>query len=653
MNGALAVARREFGEKAFVLIAACVLALVPFLVTLIPGVRSFDAHQIIATTAAFLSVGFAWGLAVILGATVIGRDLTERRLSFYFARPISPAAIWFGKMGASLAMVLVSFAILFGPAIAVAMRAWRKSWDIDLRLFLGIVAGVSIVLLLLAHALSTMVRSRSPFVLIDFAMLIVIVLGTAGILLPLIFAFARELATFVASSVGAAFVVAMIGAGWYQVAEGRVERRQSHRAMSMALWSSMGFVLLLAGIYVAWVLSAKPSDFVLLQQVEQPANGPWIIIAGEVKHRLDFRPVFLLNTDDGSSQRIGGAWRLGLDAFFSSDGRTAGWVAATSLRADRFELVLQRLMPGAKPIETGIPVRPFSEVAVSDDAARVAAFGENVTIWDVAQRKLLGSFRMPRERVRWWLGYFNGADHLRLIAVLADQELPLREGPRDQTIRIFDYDITRRALQVLGETHVIARNVGISANADGSQLVLRAYGAGAGQPAVRVIDGRTASRVIDIAETSAGLGAYRILSNSVLAIAQQGDRDSVLRFYALNGTLQHELPLPGVSRMWVIGEVAPGKLLVDTCRGPDVMRRDQMKFWSPMVIDSATGTVVAQTNGLWPISGDWNSRYSRDPRRPLLTAKPLFVDENRALISWDPSTNRRRIILPAGSARPQ
>ncbi|MCU1229469.1 MAG: hypothetical protein JWO97_2353 [Acidobacteria bacterium] len=650
MNGAIAVARREIGEKAFVLIAACVLALVPFLVVLIPGVRQFDSHQVIATTAAFLSVGFAWGLAVILGATVVGRDLTERRLSFYFARPISAAAIWFGKMAASLLLVLASFTILFGPAIAVAMRAWRKSWDIELRFFLGGVIGISIVLLLLAHALSTMVRSRSPFVLFDFAMLIVIVLGTLGVILPLISAFAHNLSIVVASAVGAAFILAMIGAGWYQLAAGRVERRQSHRAMSLALWSSMAGVLVLAGIFVAWVLSAKPSDFVSLHDVEQPANGPWIVVGGEAKHRLDFRPTFLINTDDGSSRRIGGTYQLGMDAFFSGDGKTAGWVTPTSLRADRFELVLQRLTPGAKSIETGIPVRPFSELSITDDGSRVATFDETTAIWDVAQRKLLGSFRLPRERVRRWLSFFSDARHLRLIAVLADED----RASRDHTIRILDYDIARRALTVLGETHIMARNVGISANADGSLLILRAYETAPGHPFIRVIDGHTAAAVADIAEPGPVPGGlYRILSNRMLAVAKNGDRDSVIRFYTLDGTLQRELPLPGVNRMSVIGEVAPGKLLVDAYRGPDVMRRDQMKFWSAMVIDSSTGSIVTRTNGLWPVSGDWYSGFSRDPRRHLVTAPPIFIDENRALVSWNPRTNARKIILPAGSARPQ
>jgi ABC-type transport system involved in multi-copper enzyme maturation permease subunit len=654
VNGAIAVARRELGEKAFVLIAACVLALVPFLVVLIPGVRQFDSHQVIATTAAFLSVGFAWGLAVILGATVVGRDLTERRLSFYFARPISSAAIWFGKMTASLLLVLASFAILFGPAIAVAMRAWRKSWDIELRFFLGGVIGISIVLLLLAHVLSTMVRSRSPFVLFDFAMLIVIALGTLGVILPLISAFAHNLSIVVASSVGASFMLAMIGAGWYQIAAGRVERRQSHRAMSLALWSSMGFVVVVAGLYVAWVVSVKPADLVSLLELEQPASGPWIMVGGHAKHRLDFHPTFLINTDDGSSQRIGGAYRLGMNAFFSGDGKTAGWVTPTSLTTNRFELVMQRLTPRAKLLETGIPMRPFSEAAVTDDGTRVATFGEVVTIWDVAQSKMLGSFRLPRERVRRWLSYFTDANHLCLIGVFAEEEHTLSDASRDHTIRIFDYDVARRALTVRGETHMMARNIGINANADGSLLVLRAYETTPGHPFIRVIDGHTAAAVAEIAEPGPVPGGlYRILSNRMLAVAKNGDRDSLIRFYTLDGTLQRELPLPGVNRISVIGEVAPGKLLVDAYRGPDVMRRDQMKFWSAMVIDSSTGTIVAQTNGLWPISGDWYSGFDRDPRRHLVTAPPIFVDENRALVSWDPRTNARKIILPAGSARPQ
>jgi ABC-type transport system involved in multi-copper enzyme maturation permease subunit len=648
LNATFAVARREIGEKAFVLIAACVLVLVPFLATLIPGVRQFDAHQVIITTAAFLSVGFAWGLAVILGATVVGRDLSERRLSFYFARPISPAAIWFGKMAASLVMVVVSFAILFVPAIAFAMTAWRRSWNVDLRLFIGGVIVVSIALLFLMHALSTMIRSRSAFVIADFAILIITALIATAIVVPLVFAFAMDLAWFVGSVLAAAFVAALIGAGWYQLAEGRVERRQSHRALSLALWSSFGCVLLIAAIYVAWVVSAKPKDLASIRDLTEPANGPWIGLSGRARHRFDFHPGFVLNTEDGSSHRIGGAFRLGLGASFSRDGRTVAWAEKASLTGGRYELVFLRLNDNTR-VETGIPVTTFSDFALSDDANRVAVFSDVISIWDVRQRKLIGSIRPP-DGVGRWMSFFTNSDHLRLIAVLAQEQKRITDGPRDHTIRIFEYDLAKRMLATLGETHILTRNVGVNANADGSLLLLRRFG---GDSATQLIDGRTAATIATIPSGGDAdawrPGMFRILSNGMLAISQHSDTDSIVRFYSLDGTLRHELRLNGVTHLPVIGEVAPGKLAVAAYRGP--VNTSNVKNWSALVIDSATGTIVTKGDGLWPASLDYFGGFGRDPRRAVRASPPVFVDANHALITWNPLTGARKTILPAGTAK--
>jgi len=670
LNATFAVARREIGEKAFVLIAACVLALVPFLATLIPGVRQFDAHQVIVTTAAFLSVGFAWGLAVILGATVVGRDLSERRLSFYFARPISPAAIWFGKMAASLVMVVVSFAILFVPAIAFAITAWRRSWNVDLRLFVGGVIVVSIALLFLMHALSTMIRSRSAFVIADFAILIIAALIATAIVVPLVFAFAMDLAWFAGSVLASAFVAALIGAGWYQLAEGRVERRQSHRALSLALWSSFGCVLLIAAIYVTWVVSVKPNDLASISDLNEPANGPWIEIGGRARHRFDFHPAFVVNTEDGSSHRIGGAYRLGLGTSFSRDGKSVAWAEKASLTGFRYELVLLRLDDNTR-VETGIPVRTFSEFALSDDANRVAVFSDVISIWDVRQRKLIGSIRPPGS-VNRWMAFFRDSDHLRLIGVIEEEQKRITDGARrdsdhlrligvideeqkritdgarNHTIRIFEYDLTKRALANLGETHMFARNVGVNANADGSLLLLRRFG---GDEAIQLVDGRTAATIATIPSGGDAWrpGMSRILSNGMLAVAQHSDTDSIVRFYSLDGALRRELRLNGVTRLPVIGEVAPGKLAVAAYRGP--VNTSNTKNWSALVIDSATGTIVTKGDGLWPASLDYFGGFGRDPRRTVRASPPLFIDANRALITWNPLTGARKTILPAGTAK--
>src|SRR5438270_7127618 len=102
MNATVAIARRELLEKRFVFLAAVAFAALAFVVPFVPGVHAEQKREAIVVVSTILSVGFTLGLATILGATTIGRDLSEGRLSFYFTRPIPAAAIWSGKLIAAV-----------------------------------------------------------------------------------------------------------------------------------------------------------------------------------------------------------------------------------------------------------------------------------------------------------------------------------------------------------------------------------------------------------------------------------------------------------------------------------------------------------------------------------------------------------------------
>ena len=75
-----------------------------------------------------LATAFALGLAGILGSTIVGRDIAAGRMSFYFARPVGGAAIWFGKLAAAAALVVVSFFIAVAPALIAGPMTVRPIW---------------------------------------------------------------------------------------------------------------------------------------------------------------------------------------------------------------------------------------------------------------------------------------------------------------------------------------------------------------------------------------------------------------------------------------------------------------------------------------------------------------------------------------------
>ena len=58
----------------------------------------------------------------MLGSTIVGRDLSDRRLGFYFSRPLRGWTIFLGKLGGVLAVALGSTALVLTPSVVAGRR---------------------------------------------------------------------------------------------------------------------------------------------------------------------------------------------------------------------------------------------------------------------------------------------------------------------------------------------------------------------------------------------------------------------------------------------------------------------------------------------------------------------------------------------------
>ena len=163
MKNALVIARRELTEKRFVFLTAIAFALLALIVPFMPGVHASERRNALAMASLIFSTGFTVGLAAILGANIIGRELSDGRLSFYFARPVSAASIWFGKLIAALLLIAVSFAIIALPASMAGIGGVVRTWTNlgEALPAIRIILGTAAVLFLLGHVIGTFARSRS------------------------------------------------------------------------------------------------------------------------------------------------------------------------------------------------------------------------------------------------------------------------------------------------------------------------------------------------------------------------------------------------------------------------------------------------------------------------------------------------------------
>ena len=161
MTDVLVIARREVEEKRMIFIAAVALACMALLMPFVPGMHG-SPREVIGVVSSVFPGGYALAVAALLGASIVGADITTRRMSFYFARPVSGPAIWFGKLLAAVFLIVASYVIVALPALFTGNKS--SLWRIGDAQATLIFAGFAAALFIVGHSLGTMVRSRSALI---------------------------------------------------------------------------------------------------------------------------------------------------------------------------------------------------------------------------------------------------------------------------------------------------------------------------------------------------------------------------------------------------------------------------------------------------------------------------------------------------------
>ncbi|HEX7191722.1 MAG TPA: hypothetical protein VF381_09135 [Thermoanaerobaculia bacterium] len=393
MTHVLSIARREIEERAFVFVAAIAIALVSLIVLVIPHGSFGERKSGVVFLGFFLGVSFTWALALILGATLVGRELSEKRLSFYFTRPLSGSAVWFGKLLAALVLLAVSFAIVHAIPLGLGFDEFRTMSTITRGTAVAGVLAVAILLMTFAHVLSTWIRSRSAILGLDFVALLIVL----GIFLASALPLVVSEALFPFSNVVALFVVALlivgIGGGAWQLNRGRIDARRNHRELSIFVWVVVGIAAVSALVYSRWVLGATPRD----------GRARWVIGRGGMLEITDeargYWPSFIVNPATG-------AYVHGSRPVATAGTAVATVVATPTLfnaqRAfqRRFPLVDQavevsRLEREPRTIAS-IPVTGYvTALGVNEDGSRVAIVTDDIlTVYDTRSGKDVASSKL-------------------------------------------------------------------------------------------------------------------------------------------------------------------------------------------------------------------------------------------------------------------
>jgi hypothetical protein len=343
MRSILVVAWREIIEHQMFIVAASAALLLTLLVPLVSGLFNASRSDVLVILMVCMAGGFTLLCAAGLGASTVAGSLATGRLGFFLARPLSGSAIWLGKLIGVMAVVLGCEAIICAPAWIPFVRdsVANPLQSLDLLPYqieefaevIGLFGFVLIplVIVLVAHAVATMWRGRSAWLILN---LFTVLVGAAGgwvTLRPLIENGAEFAATVVMSTLGVALIAVLVGAPVVQLTHGGVDIRSHHRFLSVTLAPTVVLLFAAAGGYVGWLTTPSAADVLkgFVSAVNAGPNGRWVAVWGTPAGRLEYRASYLIDLESSGSLRIDAreGYRCnGVD--FSDDGSRVAWLSS-------------------------------------------------------------------------------------------------------------------------------------------------------------------------------------------------------------------------------------------------------------------------------------------------------------------------------------
>lgn len=677
MNALVLVARREIAEKKSWFWAALVAAILIVAIPHVAGAPSGSRAETTALIGWIFATIFAVSLAIHFGLSLFVGPSVERRVGFFFARPIPSFPLWAGKMLGGWIFSLLFCAILLAPALLASILGGvdpRRAiggggtFDPEGPWFLGAAALALLASIALFHLLAAAIRSGSPVAILDLVALaagIGLLWWTASTMVGTVALDGLEPVGW-----GGAILVplALLAAGLAQVASGRADLRRGHLAQSKVLWGILLPAAIVAALYARWYVSPSVADLRAARWVEPAPAGEWMTVLGPVEGRRGWQASFVLNGATG--QEIENPPRLGawIDPAFSADGRRAIWLTGTNpweTRRGKERAVAQMVLAdlsGAKPVVTPVPytVRAdgnWSSLLLSADGTRFADLGaRSVSVFTLPDVKLLGSFPLPAgvEPVRGRARFLSN-EKLRLFASPA-----IPKGPEDKSpvstysLRIFDVDVAARSVTEVGSNpgpFVAPSYLGRLDGAGERMLIARRD-----EPrSVVLLDAATGASLATLADTSVGDGDRRasFLADGRVVLLEVSESTSAVRLYDRDGRLVREVALPKGGSGSLGGEPEPG--VVWAAVSPAKFSPEQADYgqgWTLLRVDLEAGTSKEVGRDLAPLR--FRANYTGGmfpPPAPGSAATRMAWTADGSLVRLTADGSIERVLVPGKGGR--
>jgi hypothetical protein len=636
VKAALAIAAAELRSLRLALVGALLAGGVGHLIIYkLRVARHAPSGESAATIAFVVVLCTQLGLAAVLGGNAVSRDLAERRLGFYLARPVAPLAYWAAKLAAAFLIAYVAGWLVLMPGFVLgpasvqlaAVLGMTREWGV-----LPQLAGTAAALALGAAATGA-VRARSGLLMVDVVLLVATVAALRAVVLASWEGGSADVVVFRALPwLRWAAVPLLFAASAVQIALGRLDLRRGHASASAVLWT--GLLACVLGLFLlsAAVDNVTPQDLRIraFPPIEAPLSGDRVLVQGSDDRWSGHMAAFFMDADGGFLPKRGTwdwshAWSVDGRHFVSSQGALPMFGRrgfTPSLWAIDFAA------PAAGP--RLIARRPAHDrvLALSPDGSRLLVESlRTKQVVAVGDGAMLASIPEP---ATWSMARFVSGTSVRALR-------------RDiAQARIVDWDVASGRLTERGAIR-FEGDAGDSRSIIPThdwQRVLRVDGAGLfmhdldGRLLATLVDGWPATPKSRYAFHRAGL-----LSAGRFGSIDRGSEGFRLRVFDRDGRALFETRVEAAS---VGGESEPGVLVVG--RGKIWSADGTIRFAGESeFVDLATGRVVRREPGLWPAFNAWG--VLGGSVEPGSLATRLFVTTDDALVRLDPVTGARKVLV--------
>ena len=654
MKAFAAVFAREIFERRIVFPVALAVGFFPLLVSLVTGWSRPNAAEILVLTAFLGACGLSVSLALLHGASMIAGETKEKRISFFFSRPLPAATIWGGKVLGALVLTLAAAALAFGPMWLAAPGRSRGVFGFSSDPGQAVLAalGIALVVVLGSHAVVTIGRLRSPWVALDLILAPALVFFAAVSVRSL----ARDAYAGTSGEGGgnpvqaamitltAAFLFALVVAPLVQVAEGRTDVRRAHGAFSVVFFGICAAAVALVGGYAWWCASAKATD---LDKVEGGAwaapRGSWVSATGPLRGWRGGGD-FLFDTAGGRSLRIR-SWTLA----FSQDGSRAAWgeprFGVFQRKDNRLDLFVADLATG-RPAATGLETAVWATLALSPSGRRLAVRdGQSLAAYDVSDAENPRQFAaFPVTDISRGLAFVD-EDTLRTFPRIASawgKELTPAQ------LEITELSLPSKKSSAVGSfTRETLPHLRLSADARFFVGTRSLSDDPAGKRVLTLHDGRTGTLVATLADDLRSPQARFLTGNRIAVAGIAGAGARLLFFEGEKGFAApaRTIDLGPAVRVVLGGEIAPGRLAVSLTPFEE-NRPTPRSAWKLAIVDAASGSVVTKADGLVPADRfGWWFNSVMAPTEAGSPASLLFLDADGRLVRLDPASGARTVLL--------